>query len=168
MIHVGADMAVKGERMTDFGIRGCRWILVCGMALGVLPGWPQAPQQISQPATKERGRVAFARALPALDGTHLKVTLVEVTYGPGESSHPHSHPCPVVGYVVAGAVRMQVKGGKEAIYRAGDTFYEAPHGVHAVSANASATEPATFLAYFVCDHEGPLSTPVAADERGAK
>jgi quercetin dioxygenase-like cupin family protein len=154
--------------MTDFGIRGCRWIVFCGMALAVLPGWPQAPRQISQPTKQPRGRVAFARALPALDGTHLKVTLVEVTYGPGESSHAHSHPCPVVGYVIAGAVRMQVKGEAEAIYRAGDSFYEAPHGVHAVSANASATEPATFLAYFVCDREGPLSAPVAADERGAK
>jgi quercetin dioxygenase-like cupin family protein len=154
--------------MTDFGIRGGGWIFACGMALAVLPGWPQAPRHIAQPAKQQRVRVAFARALPALDGTHLKVTLVEVTYGPGESSHAHSHPCPVVGYVMSGAVRMQVKGEKEMIYRAGDSFYEAPHGVHAVSANASQTEAATFLAYFVCDHEGPLSTPVAADEKGAK
>jgi quercetin dioxygenase-like cupin family protein len=157
-------MAARGERMMDFGIRGCRWILVCGMALVVLPGWPQALREISQPAKQ---RVAFARALPALDGAHLKVTLVEVTYGRGESSHAHSHPCPVVGYVIAGAVRMQVKGEAETIYRAGDSFYEAPHGVHAVSANASTTKPATFLAYFVCDHEEPLSVPVAA-EGGAK
>jgi len=153
--------------MTGFRIRGGRLILVCGMAMAVLPGWPQAPQQTSQTAKQQRGRVAFARALPALDGAHLKVTLVEVTYGPGEYSHAHSHPCPVVGYVIAGAVRMQVKGEAETIYKAGDTFYEAPHGVHAVSANASATEPATFLAYFVCDHEEPLSAPVAADG-GAK
>lgn len=152
----------------NFGIRGNRWILVCGMALAVLPGWSQAPQHISETAKQQRGRVVFAHALPALDGTHLKVTLVEVTYGPGESSHPHSHPCPVVGYVIAGAVRMQVKGEKEMVYRAGDSFYEAPHGVHEVSANASATKPATFLAYFVCDHEGPLSTPVAAEDEGKR
>jgi quercetin dioxygenase-like cupin family protein len=136
-------------------------MLLCGATMTIAPGWPQAPQ-------RPRGRVAFARALPALDGAHLKVTLVEVTYGPGESSHAHSHPCPVVGYVIAGAVRMQVKGEAAAIYRMGESFYEAPHGVHAVSANASATEPATFLAYFVCDREGPLSTPVAAEEKGAK
>jgi quercetin dioxygenase-like cupin family protein len=142
--------------MMVFGIRKRGWIFICGMAMAVLPGWPQASQQ-------QRGRVAFARALPALDGTHLKVTLVEVTYGPGESSQAHSHPCPVVGYVIAGAVRMQVKGEAEVIYRAGDSFYEAPHGVHAVSANASQTKPATFLAYFVCDREEPLSTPVAAE-----
>jgi hypothetical protein len=32
--------------------------------------------------------------------------------------------------------------------------------VHALSANASKTEPAKFLAYFVCDHETPLSVDV--------
>lgn len=56
---------------------------------------------------------------------------------------------------------MQVKGERENIYKAGESFYEAPDGVHAVSANASRTERARFLAYFICDHEGPLSVPVA-------
>jgi quercetin dioxygenase-like cupin family protein len=55
---------------------------------------------------------------------------------------------------------MQVKGGTESIYKAGDSFYEAPNGVHLVSANASLTEPATFLAYFICDRTAPLSTQV--------
>ncbi len=119
-------------------------------------------QTSGTPAHKaERARVAFAHALPAMNGEHLKVTLVEVRYGPGESSPPHSHPCPVIGYVVEGAIRSQVKGEPEAIYKAGESFYEAPNGVHQVSANASATEPAELLAYFVCDHEAPLSTDVA-------
>jgi quercetin dioxygenase-like cupin family protein len=108
--------------------------------------------------------VELSQALPKLDGGRLKVTLVEVNYGPGESSPPHSHPCAVVGYVVEGALRTQVKGETERIYRAGESFYEAPHGVHAVSANASTTEPARFVAYFVCDHEGPLSIEVPAAE----
>jgi quercetin dioxygenase-like cupin family protein len=105
-------------------------------------------------------RTVFSHALPPLDGAHLAVTTVEVTYAPGGSSKPHMHPCPVIGYVLRGAVRMQVKGGPESIYKAGDSFYEAPNGVHLVSANASLTEPATFLAYFVCDGTAPLSTPV--------
>ena len=54
-----------------------------------------------------------------LDGGHLKATLVEVTYGPGASSAPHSHPCPVIVYVVAGALRAKVKGEPEATYHAG-------------------------------------------------
>ena len=105
-------------------------------------------------------RTVFSQALPQMDANHLQVTTVEVTYPPGGSSTPHSHPCPVIGYVLKGAVRMQVKGGTESIYRVGDSFYEAPNGIHMVSANASKKEPATFLAYFICDHSGPLSVKV--------
>jgi quercetin dioxygenase-like cupin family protein len=104
-------------------------------------------------------RPVFTHALPVLDGGKLQAKVVEVTYGPGESSAAHSHPCAVIGYVLEGAVRMQVKGEPEAVYKAGQSFYEAPNGVHAVSANASKTERARFLAYFTCDHETPLTVP---------
>jgi len=114
----------------------------------------------SGPPLDARTRIVFSHALPALNPAHLQVTTVEVTYPPGGSSTPHSHPCPVIGYVLKGAVRMQVKGGAEHIYRPGDSFYEEPNGIHMVSKNASATEPATFLAYFICDHTGPLSVKV--------
>ena len=113
-----------------------------------------------QTAQDARTRIVFSQALPQMDAAHLKVTTVEVTYPPGGLSAPHSHPCPVIGYVLRGAVRMQVKGGPVSIYRPGDSFYEAPNGVHQVSANASAKEPAVFLAYFICDHAGPLSVKV--------
>jgi quercetin dioxygenase-like cupin family protein len=99
-----------------------------------------------------------------MDGDHLKATLVEVNYGPGESSKAHSHPCPVIGYVLEGEIRSQVKGEPEAIYKAGESFYEPPNGVHLISGNASQTQPARLLAYFLCDHDAPLST--AAPEAG--
>jgi quercetin dioxygenase-like cupin family protein len=120
-------------------------------------------QQKATPAQRhDRARVSSASALPKLDGDHLRATLVEVYYGPGEASPPHSHPCAVVAYVVQGAIRTQVKGEPLAVYKAGDSFYEPPNGVHAVSANASAIQPAKFVAYFVCDHETALSTDVPA------
>ena len=118
-----------------------------------------------QTAQDARTRIVFSQALPQMDAAHLKVTTVEVTYPPGGLSAPHSHPCPVIGYVLRGAVRMQVKGGPVSIYRPGDSFYEAPNGVHQVSANASTKEPAVFLAYFICDHEGPLSVKVPQEQR---
>ena len=118
-----------------------------------------------QTAPDARTRIVFSQSLPQLDASHLKVTTVEVTYPPGGASAPHSHPCPVIGYVLRGAVRMQVKGGPVSIYRPGDSFYEAPNGVHQVSANASTKEPAVFLAYFICDHEGPLSVKVPQEQR---
>jgi quercetin dioxygenase-like cupin family protein len=113
------------------------------------------------PAAHTRARPVYQHSLPKLDGMHLTVFLVEVKYGPGESSPPHSHPCPLIAHVVEGAFRIQIQGEPEAIYKAGESFYEAPNGVHQVSTNASDKEPARLLAYFVCDHETPLSVPVA-------
>lgn len=116
--------------------------------------------QITPASSKPvRDKTILSRSLPRLDGSNLKVTVVEVTYGPGESSAPHSHPCPVIGYVLDGALRTKVKGETEAVYKIGESFYEAPNGIHAISANASLSKPARFLAFFICDHDTPLSIP---------
>jgi quercetin dioxygenase-like cupin family protein len=123
------------------------------------------PAQVSAGAPHSQmpghSHVAFSHALPKLDGAHLSVKVIEVTYGPGESSPPHSHPCAVIGYVAEGALRTHVKGEPEAIYKAGESFYEAPNGVHLVSASASDKQTAKLIAYFVCDHDTPLTVPVA-------
>jgi len=105
-------------------------------------------------------RRVLSQALPAMDGRGLRVTVVEVRYAPGGSSRPHRHPCAVVGFVIAGTLRSRVQGEPEALYRAGESFYEAPNGVHLVSANASDRDPVRFLAYFTCDHDAPLSEAV--------
>jgi quercetin dioxygenase-like cupin family protein len=102
----------------------------------------------------------FSHALDPMDGSHLKVTVVEVRYGPGESSKAHSHPCPVIGYILEGSFRTQVRGEPESVYTAGQFFYEAANGAHVVSANASKEKPVRFLAYFTCDHDAPLVKPV--------
>ena len=95
-----------------------------------------------------------------MDGTRLHAQVVEVTYAPGGSSAPHSHPCAVIGYVVAGRLHMAVQSHADTVYGPGDTFYEAPGSVHLVSANASTSEPATFVVFALCDGVQPLSVPV--------
>jgi len=107
--------------------------------------------------TAGQARIALSHTLAHLDGAHLKATVVEITYGPSESSQPHSHPCLVIGYVIQGALRTQAKGEAEAVYKAGQSFYEAPNGLHMISANASSKVPVKFLAFFVRDHDTPLS-----------
>ena len=131
--------------------------VVCSGVLGTSPAWSQTDASGARSQGKDRARTVISQALPALDGDHLKAVLLEVRYGPGEASPPHSHPCALVGYVVEGSLRTQVQGQPEMIYRAGQSFYEAPNGVHLVSANASTREPAKFLAYFICDRDTPLS-----------
>ena len=113
-------------------------------------------------------RVVITQEMPPFEGSHLKVTGVEVTYPPGGSSLPHTHGCPVLGYIAEGAIRYQVKGQPETIYKAGDSFYEAANVVHQVSANASEKEPARLIVFFLCDHPASLSTVLPADSTGGK
>jgi len=130
-------------------------VSAAALARAVVRQHTEAPQ-----AATEQPRAPFSHALPHLDGDHLKATVVEVTYAPGESDPPHSHPCPVMVYVIEGSYRSQVKGQPEAIYHSGESFYEPPNGVHQISANASDKLPAKFLAYFVCDRDTELTVPV--------
>jgi len=138
--------------------------LVGLLAGTLLAGWRAFPDPSAPAGQAERRQVVVRTKppylLPPMDGSRLEVQLVEVTYQPGGFSPPHSHPCPVVGYVVEGAVRTQVEGEVEKIHRAGESFYEAPNGVHLVSANASSTEPARFQAWFTCDRPTPLGVAV--------
>jgi quercetin dioxygenase-like cupin family protein len=137
-----------------------RVVFLCSALAASAAAWSQAQSETADPAKQQRARIAFTHALPKLQGDQLKATVVEVSYGPGESSPPHSHPCAVIGYVLTGAIRTQVKGEPLQIFKAGESFYEAPNGVHLVAGNASQTQPAKFLAYFVCDREAPLSTSI--------
>jgi quercetin dioxygenase-like cupin family protein len=134
--------------------------VVCSGLLGTPLVWIQTDASNARSQRKDRARTVMSQALPALDGDHLKAVLEEVRYGRGEASTPHSHSCAVLGYVVEGSLRTQVQGQPEMIYKAGQSFYEVPNGVHLVSANASTTEPAKFLAYFICDRDTPLTVDV--------
>jgi quercetin dioxygenase-like cupin family protein len=149
-------------------------LLVIGAAVGALTlsarlsfGQPGTqPGASAQPSPVKNDAAPFSHSLPPMDGSHLRATVVEVNYGPGESDKPHSHPCAVIGHVAQGAIRFQVKGEPETVYKAGESFYEAPNGVHQVSANASDKEPAILMAYFVCDHDTPLTVPPIDEHAG--
>jgi quercetin dioxygenase-like cupin family protein len=52
-----------------------------------------------------------------------------------------------------------VKGGKEVTVTPGQTFYEGPNDIHLVSRNASKTQPAKFVVFFVKDKGAPVLVP---------
>ena len=54
---------------------------------------------------------------------------------------------------------MQLRGGEETTLTPGQTFHEGPNDVHVVSRNASATEPAKFVVFFVKDIGAPVLLP---------
>jgi quercetin dioxygenase-like cupin family protein len=110
-----------------------------------------------------RSTVVLRHSFPHLDGTHLSASIVDVRYAPGESSPRHSHPCPLA-YVIEEGVRVHIEGQPETIYKAGESFYEAPNGIHELTQNVISTDPARLVAFFVCDHDTPLTIPLDAHE----
>jgi quercetin dioxygenase-like cupin family protein len=82
---------------------------------------------------------------PAVD----RVEVAQIELAPGQATGLHLHPCPVVGYVVGGAIRFQVEGKAEAILEPGDAFFE-PAGARVLQFdNASNRQPATFVAAYL-------------------
>ena len=95
--------------------------------------------------------VDFSRALPNVPGKSL--VAVEVVYPPGGSSpaHTHAKSAFIYAHVVSGQIESKVDDGPARVYRAGESFYEDPGSHHAISRNASDTQPAKLLAVFVVD-----------------
>jgi len=82
--------------------------------------------------------------VPGKDG------LIEtVVLSPGEVVPPHRHNADVFAYVLKGSIITQLKAGKPQTVHVGEVFYESPSDVHIASRNASTTQPAVLLVFFV-------------------
>ena len=107
-------------------------------------------------------RQVVQRDLPKvnLDGWQMSAT--EVTYPPGESSGKHKHPGFVIGYVLEGQYRFAVNDNPPEVLGPGQMFFESfdePGQVHAVSGNASNTQPAKILAIVFTKKGDPVTIP---------
>ena len=115
----------------------------------------------AEPAPLAKVTVVFDQALPNVPGKSMKGVLVE--YGPGGSSPAHTHARSAFIYatVLEGAIRSQVNDEPAKVFHKGENFFEKPGDRHAVSTNASDTEPAKLLAVFVVDTtDTELTTPI--------
>src|SRR5262249_15710396 len=72
-----------------------------------------------------------------LEGKAASVTVVEVTFEPGQKDSPHHHPGPVFGYVLEGEYEHALGDEPVKKCKAGDTFYEPSGSVHRVARNPS-------------------------------
>jgi quercetin dioxygenase-like cupin family protein len=138
------------------------------------PGLIPVPQDLAQAepstASSEQGPLTPARTTAPGLMTHdviglpdKQVVMAVVQQRPGASGKPHRHYAQVFVYVLQGKVIMQVKGGPRVTLGEGQTFYESPSDIHTVSANASTTEPAKFLAILIKDKGRPVTSPVPAE-----
>ncbi len=81
------------------------------------------------------------------------VNAVRVDYEPGGYSLAHRHPAGAHVYVLDGSVIFGIDDHEPVVLKAGDSFYEPPGALHAVSRNASEDRPASLLAFFVLDQD---------------
>ena len=129
---------------------------VTALALAALAAWSGAPA----PRAAEPGgqiKVVGVEKLPNVPGK--SITAILVSYAPGARSGKHHHAGSVFAYVLSGAIRSENSAtGPARVYQAGESFFEPPGSEHLVSANASATEPASLLAVFVADDGAELTT----------
>ena len=89
----------------------------------------------------------MTKDLPDVPG---KQGLVEtVVLSPGEVVPAHRHNADVFAYVLEGSIITRVEGGESQAVHAGEVFSESPTDLHLGSRNASTTEPATLLVFFV-------------------
>jgi quercetin dioxygenase-like cupin family protein len=88
-----------------------------------------------------------------------------VDFAPGEVSQPHRHNADLFVYVLEGSIVTQVKGGSPQTLHAGAVFYESPTDVHIVSRNASETQPAKLLVFYVKKKGAPPTVFVKDGER---
>jgi quercetin dioxygenase-like cupin family protein len=103
----------------------------------------------------------FEAAIPNIPGKSL--VALEVDYAPGAASpsHTHAKSAFIYAYVISGAIESKVNDGETRIYRAGESWSEAPGAIHSISRNASKTQPAKLLAVFVLDTDDRvLTTPI--------
>jgi quercetin dioxygenase-like cupin family protein len=90
----------------------------------------------------------------------MELAMITVEYAPGATDPVHTHHGQAMVYVLEGTVVMQVKGGAPVTLAAGQTFYEGPNDVHVVGRNASSTERAKFVVFFVKEKGAPVLVPV--------
>jgi len=121
---------------------------------GVPSTYAQAPGTAAAMKTTE----LFNQVMQDVLGRRLTVRLTEREPGNGSPAHRHpgSH---TVGYILEGTYEVKIDEGPVKTLKPGEVFYEPPNALHAVSRNASATQPLKYLVIQVSDPGKPATVP---------
>jgi quercetin dioxygenase-like cupin family protein len=93
------------------------------------------------------------------DAPDREVRVLEVDYPPGGATPAHHHPGQIIAHVLQGAVMSGLDGAVPTRFTQGQTWSEKQGQVHSVSRNASATEPAKLLVFFITAPGKPVLEP---------
>jgi len=100
------------------------------------------------------------KTLMTQDGPPGYQTIVNaLEFAPGAREVRHTHPGPLIGYVLEGTLDLEHEGRPTTSYKAGEAFYVEPGKIH-LGINSS-DKPVKFIATLVVEKGKPASTPVA-------
>lgn len=88
-----------------------------------------------------------SHALPGVIVDHVPV--VRLDFNPGQLTGRHTHPMPVIGYVLEGAFVVKVEGKPEQHFTAGQSILEPANTVIERFDNESTTKPAVLIAHYL-------------------
>ncbi len=129
------------------------------LAVIIAAGWAPALAQTtpSGPSVASVARIPILEAKLDSLKTVDHIRGVSIKFAPSQRAGRHQHPIPVVGYVTRGVIKFQVEGQPERTLRAGESFLEPANTMISAFDNASATEEATFISFYLM---GPGETEV--------
>jgi len=108
-------------------------------------------------AAGQRSKEVMTQVLSDL-AREMRITVTE--RDPGNGSAPHRHPGHhTFGYVLEGTYEVKIDDGPVRQLTSGESFYEPPGSLHAVSRNPSSDKVVKYLVIQVGDPTKPRTVP---------
>jgi quercetin dioxygenase-like cupin family protein len=112
------------------------------------------------PANQTAGTRSVELLMQTMTDISREMRISVTERDPGNGGAPHRHPgSHTFGYVLEGIYEVRVDDGPIRQVRAGETFYEPPGSLHAISRNGSTDRPVKNLVIQVTDPTKPRTVP---------
>ena len=112
-----------------------------------------APSNAYAQAPGNRSTEVITQAMPDI-AREMRISVTE--RDPANASTPHRHPGHhTFGYILEGTYEVKIDDGPVRQLKAGESFYEPPGALHAVSRNPSPDKPLKYLIIQVGDPTKP-------------
>ena len=122
-----------------------------------MAGQMQLVEPASAQATGQRSIEVVTQAMPDI-GREMRISVTE--RDPGNGSAAHRHPGHhTFGYILEGTYEVKIGDGPVRQLKAGESFYESPGVLHAVSRNPSPEKTLRYLVIQVADPTKPRTVP---------
>lgn len=98
-----------------------------------------------------QARTFAGRELPSANPIVRLIKGARIKFAPGQPTGLHRHPVSIVGVVTAGSFTLQLEGKPPQLLKTGDSFFEPAGQTILKLDNASTSEPAEIVCFYLAD-----------------